>query len=98
MDVFNALVEGWSDGSTAWNGWERPLFDFDQASQLVAVYNQLPWGPPKKAWYDSEKDAFCFLLDGDAEPECYGPMPESSVPGLRFYPVGAGSWTWEKYT
>lgn len=98
LDTLNTTVEGWSDGSD-WNGWAVPYFEEADARQLVELYNNLEWGPRDKAWYDTERDAFCFLLDGEDEPECYSSADlEINGRPTKLYPIGSGSWIWEEHS
>lgn len=86
-------IEGWTDG-TRWNGWATPRFEFSQAQRLVDEYNR---HSPESAWYDPERDRFCFLLDGYEEPDCYEAAAiEVEGESIKVYAIGAWAWVWEE--
>ena len=97
MDVRGGKpFEGWTNGDN-WNGWATPWFEYGEAIKLVDCYNQLDWQPAKKAWYDIMTDQFCFIPDGETEPECYS-AETIDAEGLKVkaYPIGTQVWIWEQ--
>lgn len=71
-----------------WNGWARPYFLFETAQQIADAVSEF-----QTAFYDANADAFVFEVEDD-EPEIFGAL---SVEGIgKIYPIGAGSWIWEK--
>lgn len=88
-------LDAWTDGET-WNGWAVPYFEYGAALDLVTLYNQQHGLRPPGAWYDAVADVFCFVLDGAAEPECFGPIPiPGAGPAAKLYPIGARAWIWD---
>jgi hypothetical protein len=99
MDILGDFnVEGWTDG-TLWNGWAKPMFEFPEARRLLDVFAHVYEQQSKgaRAWYDEQNDSFCFVLEGDSEPECF-PSQIVEVAGqeLKVYPLGTGAWIWEE--
>lgn len=84
----DARFEGWSNG-TAWNGWARPLFDFQTAQTVLAAL--------APGWrYDEHGDAF-FTPNDDGEeswPADFVELPDGGA--AKLYPIGAGSWIWDE--
>ena len=97
MDVLEgAKFEAWTDGSH-WNGWATPWFEFAEALKLAEYYNKLKWQPTKKAWYEAETDQFCFLPDGETDPEYYGAETvDAEGRRAKAYPIGTRVWIWEQ--
>jgi hypothetical protein len=80
--------DGWS-GGTAWNGWARPMFDFQTAQKVLAAL--VP------GWrYDEEADAFITPNDDGDEswPAEIVELPDGGL--AKLYPIGAGSWIWDE--
>jgi hypothetical protein len=99
MEILGDIgVEGWTDG-TLWNGWAKPLFEFPEARKLLDAFADAceQQGRGGGAWYDERNDRFCFVLEGDLEPECF-PSQIAEVAGreVKVYPIGAGAWIWEE--
>lgn len=84
----NQRFEGYAHGQE-WNGWACPLFDFDQAQQLVKAYQQ----QNQNAYYDQALDAFIFVDDVVEEQEEFGVL---EMDGRKLYAIGAGAWIWEE--
>lgn len=88
-------LEAWTDGEE-WNGWATPYFEYSVGLDLVTQYNRRAGHTPPPAWYDAVADEFCFILDGEVDPECYGAV---TLPGeghpARLYPIGARNWIWD---
>lgn len=82
--------EGWSDGSLR-DGWEAPLFDHDQARQVLDAYwSELGWD------YDDIDDMFLMNAPpGTDESVITVGGQWIHVPGgrMRVYEIGWG-WPW----
>lgn len=95
----NACFEGWSDG-TLWNGWDKPVFELDEAKKILEVFldTQRETGQQVEAWYDEKDDRFCFILPHNPEPECFQAEVIKLDNGqkLKVYPIGTGAWIWEE--
>lgn len=80
--------DGWSDG-TAWNGWARPMFDFQTAQQILTAL--------APGWrYDEQSDEF-ITPNGDGDeswPAATVELPDGGA--AKLYPIGAGSWIWDE--
>lgn len=76
------------DTGQEWNGWACPLFNLDVAMRIVEV---------AKVWngarYEQETDEFVFSFGPDEDEERFGAV---EVEGQKLYPIGRGSWIWEK--
>jgi hypothetical protein len=78
-----------------WNGWNCPYFTFEQSNKVLEAHKDAKAydGNKLNAFYDTEKDAFCFELDaGDHIEEFYS----VEIEGKKLYPKGSGSWIWEE--
>ena len=91
--MMDTPLEAWTEGGT-WNGWATPYFEQAAAHAIMKLHKQQHGDAT--AWYDAQRDEFCFLLPGDEEPECYAAatVDVASSP-LKLYPIGAGSWIWD---
>lgn len=94
------------DGFTTdmrWNGWACPYFTFEQAQAVIEQHNNLyelafAEGEKElhaqcfyaKAYYDAERDAFCFAMEG-GEWDVFGAFERD---GTKYYCIGAWCWTW----
>lgn len=88
------IFEGYTDGKL-WNGFDRPIFTFDGAMQIVAAWRSQGWA----ANYDEAADEFIFSGGHDfetGEPNGEESFGSVKLDGSKFYAVGAGSWTWEE--
>lgn len=90
LEGIEGVFKGWTNGQL-WNGWEMPLFEFQEAQKLITALNDL------KVGYDLAKDVF-IATNGDAEDEVW---PAQLITALgpnhiKVYPIGAGSWCWEE--
>lgn len=99
MDILGEeAFKGWSNG-TLWNGWETPIFEFDEAERLLAAlvraHEQME--TPIEAWYDDKEDNFCFILNDQDEPERYPAIViEIDDKEVKGYGIGAFAWVWEE--
>ncbi len=96
------LFEGWTNGEL-WNGWATPAFEYEEASRMMDVHNKMESFDPEdkpQAWYDSEKDRFCFITVGNGrEIETYPSFrDETGGQTRKLYGIGSWYWTWEEYT
>lgn len=72
-----------------WNGWAMPYFEFEAAKEAVKPFN---------GRYDAARDVFIVpASDGGEEPEEFAACP-LLIDGktIKVYPIGAGSWCWDK--
>jgi hypothetical protein len=83
--------DGYTTGET-WNGWACPFFTFEQAQQLVKVYQE----NGLKAWYDEASDAFSFEVDAGGGLKELDTFPAEEIDSKKYYPVGASCWIWEE--
>ncbi len=95
------LFSGWTDGEL-WNGWATPLFEYAEAVRITDVHNKMvPLDPNDKgkAWYEAEKDRFCFITEGtDQQTENYPAFVRHVDGEIRpLYGIGTWYWTWEEY-
>lgn len=103
MEVYDPeLFEGWTDGEL-WNGWATPLFQYEEAARMMDVHNRMdPVVDPEdkpRAWYDAERDRFCFITEGTGrEIEYYSACLRQAGGEMRkLYGIGSWYWTWEEY-
>jgi hypothetical protein len=80
--------DGYSMGDL-WNGWARPLFDFEVSQQIVEACRQ----QGQEAHYDAARDMFVF---GDGQNGGAEEFEAVEVAGRKLYPVGSGAWIWEE--
>lgn len=87
-------IEESFDGYTAgllWNGWERPMFCYDEAKRIVEIF--------KAGHYEPAINSFITWCHGSDELEKWEAetirLPDEQ--DIEVYPVGAGSWTWSEY-
>lgn len=90
----DSVFSGYTGGG-AWNGFDRPLFDFEVAQQVLTQShkNGFSWH------YDLEDDSFRVTCDRDidGEDEVFtGEIIIVETKEMRVYPVGAGSWMWSE--
>ncbi len=88
VETCDTEFDGWSDG-TAWNGWARPMFDFQTAQKVLAAL--------APGWrYEVKADAFITLGDDGEEswPATQVELPDGGA--AKLYPIGAGSWIWDE--
>ena len=93
-------VEGYHTGEN-WNGWACPYFTKEQGEQIMAAFNKIPdysgEAAPFPARYDEARDAFITYSGYDEQPEdVWKGEPFDQLDGLRLYPIGTGSWTWNE--
>lgn len=86
----SSAYRGYTDGGT-WNRWERPGFTFEVASQIAKDFRE----DGATVDYDQARDCFVFKTDEypDEDDELFEPR---IVDGQKLYPIGAGSWCWER--
>jgi hypothetical protein len=88
------LIEAHDTGGT-WNGWNSPLFSYEQGQALVSEWQQRSW----EARYDEAEDAFIFSVNQDFDTgysEEFETFPAVQHGGRRFYAIGSGSWVWDE--
>ena len=75
------------DPAEEWNGWACPYFDKSEVERMAV------WLPEfdDSLVYSEQDDAYITTYDPGC-PEIFGAI---EVDGLRLYPIGNGSWTWE---
>ncbi|SAL76586.1 hypothetical protein AWB71_05273 [Caballeronia peredens] len=83
--------QGITDGET-WNGWEMPNFTFEVAKKLADDMNSVT--TEEKLMYDAENDRFIYAVDYYPEDE-WDIFPAIVIDGIKYYPIGAGSWVWD---
>lgn len=91
IEVYNEQsFEGFARGDDC-NGWACPYFTFEQAKIVLESHRARGW----KAWYDEAEDKFVFDFShtGNETPENF---PAQYIEGMKLYPIGAFSWTWEE--
>lgn len=78
-----------------WNGWACPYFTFEQANKLLETYRSIKTyeGKSLRAYYELDKDVFCFEVDSYDEMLEFSPV---EVEGKKLYPIGVGDWIWEE--
>lgn len=96
------LFEGWTDGEL-WNGWATPVFEYEEARRMMDVHNKMePLDPEDtpQAWYEGDKDRFCFIeMGADREVEYYAAYKQEAEGEVRkLHGVGTWYWTWEEYS
>lgn len=79
------------DTSELWNGWGCPLFSCGQAKSLVAAWKARGWA----AHYDEAADAFVFSINQDLESDEFETFHAVEHAGIKYYPIGSGSWVWD---
>lgn len=84
-DLFEPTLPGFDCGSM-WNGWALPHFEFAAAERVALSFG---------GRYDPTRDS--FVTPNEGEDEVWPAVP-ITVNGLlvKTWPVGAGSWTWDK--
>lgn len=92
--IANTIFTGYTDDGE-WNGFDRPLFDFEAAQQVLAQShkNGFSWQ------YDLQSDFFSVIYDRNLEDEAEVFAGENIIvegKEVHVYPVGAGSWMWNK--
>lgn len=103
IDAFDGEFEGYTLGQH-WNGWACPFFTKEVGMQVVEEFEKFNdkegWGKGYKAWYDKEKDAFCFVDPNSTEeddPEIYeGHDIVFENKTLHVYPIGSFGWVWDE--
>lgn len=71
-----------------WNGWECPWFTKSEVENMTAWVEKLG----ETIEYDPVHDAYVVTVD-----ECMQEVfPGKDIDGMRLYPIGNGSWTWEE--
>ena len=90
IDGVEGEFQGWSDGSV-WNGWDKPFFSKDVSVQVLKAFGCF-WE------YDAGKDVFIVKTDSCEDAEEFAGISLELADGGRVhtYPVGAGSWIWER--
>jgi hypothetical protein len=90
IDGVEGEFQGWSDGSV-WNGWDKPFFSMDVSVQVLKAFGCF-WE------YDAGKDVFIVKTDSCEDAEEFAGISLELADGGRVhaYPVGAGSWIWER--
>lgn len=81
----DVLLDGFTTGES-WNGWDCPYFTYEQGEKVVKAFKAQKTfnGKSFVAFYDSEKDAFCFKLDYENEIEEFSAI---EIEGKKLYPV-----------
>lgn len=93
---------GYTNYST-WNGWECPVFTFENASTIMDEFNS---NELNKAWYDENEDAFYFFdgyayetieeaKEDNAIDVCKGFTIRVLDNDIKVYSIGDG-WIWNK--
>jgi hypothetical protein len=86
VEGVEAAFAGWTD-ARKWNGWAMPWFEFHKAQRVVAAF---------QGHYDPSSDSFVTVTNDDEEMWAGESVALPDGGQIKAYPVGAGSWTWEK--
>ena len=78
-----------------WNGWECPWFTKEVGDAIVNYYKDT-------MYFDEKEDAFVFTAPygniDEEDPDYFAGQDIETVDGVKhLYPIGNGSWTWDKY-
>lgn len=86
---------GYTDNSH-WNGWECPLFEFDEATRVMKSFTS----EECPATYDKDTDTFTFIMqpdDPDAIEHFEGMDIKVNGETKHVYAIGNGCWCWDEY-
>lgn len=78
---------GWTDG-TRWNGWAKPLFEFDVAKKAVEAMD---------GYYREDVDVFITKTSDDEDAWGWKKIPSPEGGEIKVYPVGCGCWVWDDW-
>ncbi len=89
LEDVDGEFSGWDCGFH-WNGWEMPMFEHEQAIQVL---NALGY-----RWSENqEKNSFTIFPDGEEPLEYFAQEIETADGAeITVYPIGSGEWIWEK--
>lgn len=83
---------GYYDPTDNWNGWARPFFEWEVATQIVSWINE--WSGEEQLKIDfANKKIIAFELEDQFDIEEIILATEYGIKPL--YPVGAGWWIWD---
>lgn len=88
LGPFPALVP-----NRTWNGWAMPYFDARTARAVVGEITRASLGDVNGSRAEWHGDVVRVFHDGDTECEEIAPV---WIRGRKYWPIGAGSWTWEE--
>ena len=88
--------EGWSSSKEgSWNGWAKPVFDYDTACAVLDEYVEKEYNDGHDWRYNEDDDTFYL-----ADVTCSRPLEykgiECVINGEKkiMYPIGSGEWCW----
>ena len=86
--------EGYTRGEN-WNGWSCPYFTFEQAQNVLKIYNEVQTITANNlpGRYDAQADVFVFSTEPEGETEIYSAIVENNE---KYYGIGAFNWIWEE--
>lgn len=95
IDTLGARTFDGFDTNDTWNGWDVPVFTFEQAKKIVAAWQAQGW----PAYYNEGTDTFVFGVNADpatGEAQEQQEFQGYEMDGHKLYAIGSGSWIWER--
>ena len=84
---------GYYDPARKWNGWDCPLFEWDESVKIVEWLNT--WSGKEQLKVDHDRRVIVSLEDPDERFDIQGISIATEDGNLTLYAIGAGWWVWE---